>query len=76
MKGSHDLKIQFTTSFSISLVEMQREAAPKLVALGLSIKIDRAAKGSDWVIHGNKTMVPSEAELLKLRRRAAALRIE
>ena len=21
-----------------------------------------------WVIHGNKTMVPSEAELLKLRR--------
>jgi hypothetical protein len=44
------------------------KAAPKLVALGLSTKIDRAAKGPDWVIHGNKTMIPSEAELQKLRR--------
>jgi hypothetical protein len=36
--------------------------------LGLSAKIDRAAKGADWVIHGNKKNGPSEAELLRLRR--------
>jgi hypothetical protein len=44
------------------------KAAPKLAALGLSTKMDRAAKGSNWVIHGTKTMVPSEVELERLRR--------
>lgn len=48
--------------------DQAKKAADKLAALGLSTKIDRAAKGSNWVIHGNKTMVPSEAELQRLRR--------
>jgi hypothetical protein len=39
--------------------EAAERIAPQLIALGLTAKIDRAAKGTSWVIHGTKTLVPS-----------------
>jgi hypothetical protein len=64
LKKPHDIDF----FFYFPTQDAAEKAALKLAALSLSTKIDRAAKGSDWVIHGNKTMVPSEAELQKLRR--------
>ena len=42
--------------------------AEKLLAFGLTAKVDHAAQGPKWVIQGQKTMVPDEVELVKLRR--------
>ncbi len=69
-KAGSDLKKphEIDFFFYFPTQDQAKKAAPKLAALGLSTKIDRAAKGSNWVIHGNKTMVPSEAELQRLRR--------
>lgn len=64
LKKAHDIDF----FFYFPTQEQAEKAAPKLEALGLSTKIELAAKGSTWVIHGNKTMVPSEAELERLRR--------
>jgi hypothetical protein len=41
---------------------------PQLLTLGVTGKVDHAAQGPQWVIQGQKTMVPGERELLRLRR--------
>jgi len=47
--------------------------AVRLSEFGLTTKVDHAAKGPKWVIQGQKTMVPDELELLKLRKEFDAL---
>jgi hypothetical protein len=42
--------------------------ASQLLALGVTGKVDHAAQGPQWVIQGQKTMVPDERELRRLRR--------
>jgi hypothetical protein len=36
------------------------KVTPKLQALGLSTKVGHAAKGSTWLIQGNKVMIPTD----------------
>lgn len=71
LKKPHDIDF----FFYFPTKDAAEKAAPKLAALGLSTKIDRAAKETNWLIHGNKTMVPSEAELQRLRRMFDAIAV-
>lgn len=64
LKKPHDIDF----FFYFPTQDAAEKAAPKLMALGLATKIDRAVNGPNWVLHANKRMIPSEVELQKLRR--------
>lgn len=42
-------------------------AAAKVAALGMEVKVDRAASGSLWLVFAVRNMVPAEREMARLR---------
>jgi hypothetical protein len=42
--------------------------AEKVRALGFTVKIERAATGSDWLVLAKKKMIPTESKLTELRK--------
>lgn len=43
------------------------QAASKIKAAGFDVEVEEAAKGTDWLCHATRTMVPDLAALQKIR---------
>jgi hypothetical protein len=58
--------IEFYLYFPVR--EAADRVAEKIRAAGFAAKVDRAAKGPDWIVLATKTMVPTETALASIRR--------
>lgn len=53
--------------------EAAERASVKVAALGMVVKVDRAATGEQWLVFATRNMVPAEKEMARLRRAMEAI---